>query len=120
VVPSMAFCNYEEIIVAKLGKFFCNFVRFYYAYPLAVFLRNQQIFVVHVPSNQQQLCFRVASDSPHSHLHGDNQKNLSEILQDVYEAGLVRIPDYSDSISGSIRTIKPDTSGHLVMYFDFT
>ena len=27
----MAFCNYEEIIVAKLGKFFCNFVRFYYA-----------------------------------------------------------------------------------------
>ena len=32
----------------------------------------------------------------------------------------VRIPDYSDSISGSIRTIKPDTSGHLVMYFDFT
>jgi 4-hydroxy-tetrahydrodipicolinate synthase len=31
VVPSMAFCNYEEIIVAKLGKFFCNFVRFYYA-----------------------------------------------------------------------------------------
>ena len=32
----------------------------------------------------------------------------------------LRIPDYSDSISGSIRTIKPDTSGHLVMYFDFT
>jgi hypothetical protein len=32
----------------------------------------------------------------------------------------MRIPDYSDSISGSIRTIKPDTSGHLVMYFDFT
>ena len=31
MVPSMAFCNYEEIIVAKLGKFFCNFVRFYYA-----------------------------------------------------------------------------------------
>ena len=33
---------------------------------------------------------------------------------------MLRIPDYSDSISGSIRTIKPDTSGHLVMYFDFT
>ena len=39
------------------------------------------------------------------------------ILAGVYS---MRIPDYSDSISGSIRTIKPDTSGHLVMYFDFT
>ena len=27
----MAFCNYEEIIVAKLGKFFYNFVSFYNA-----------------------------------------------------------------------------------------
>ena len=27
----MAFCNSEEFIVAKLGNFFCNFVRFYFA-----------------------------------------------------------------------------------------
>ena len=38
----------------------------------------------------------------------------------VGKSSILRIPDYSDSISGSIRTIKPDTSGHLVMYFDFT
>jgi phosphoglycerol transferase MdoB-like AlkP superfamily enzyme len=31
VVPSMAFCNSEEFIVAKLGILFCNFVRFYFA-----------------------------------------------------------------------------------------
>jgi len=31
VVPSMAFCNSGEFIVAKLGNFFCNFVRFYFA-----------------------------------------------------------------------------------------
>ena len=49
-----------------------------------------------------------------------------EIMNDEIKPDLqsmftyVRIPDYSDSISGSIRTIKPDTSGHLVMYFDFT
>jgi len=30
-VPSMAFCNSGEFIVAKLGNFFCNFVRFYFA-----------------------------------------------------------------------------------------
>ncbi|WP_257204008.1 imm11 family protein [Acetivibrio thermocellus] len=31
MVPSMAFCNSGEFIVAKLGNFFCNFVRFYFA-----------------------------------------------------------------------------------------
>jgi hypothetical protein len=52
VVPSMAFCNSGEFIVAKLGNFFCNFVRFYFAINTSIEIEDNLYYIYVLHNNQ--------------------------------------------------------------------